>query len=606
MKKFHIPISLPQKFNEVMPLIPSNSLFFKNITNIGATFCEIENQTRPSLIIEPNTPVIIGKARQHDNVIAVYAKITLEDITRQINRIRSSGKMVKIMCTPESYTKAVRALKFAGFDAYNDVFCLFDECEKLAKDVHYREDIIMPLDYFFKFKNKAFISATAMEPSDPRFNSFDRYYLVPTESIAVPIQLYPTNNTLFTLGDLLKARGERHFIFLNSIYSIVGFINILKLPEEEVSIFASSKASQRLKLQGFKNVHDKIDENRFTKYNFFTSRYFSAVDIYVNYDVNIYIITDVLLASFTAIDPKTDAVQIHGRFRNKQYKRNLYSIFSVSQNFDVLSENELEFQEFLIVELHKIIQTYMLTLNNEGSKIQLINIFKAFPFGKFIDTKGNINYYMKDNIYYLNKVKRLYTDYDLVINSYRDAKAEETDLPYFSIEFMRLHEHSLSMAEMSIVNSKYSFNSFVTSFMEAMDNINGRLINEPKNESLLGQLDNLKQNFPELFKVYDFERKAGLDVLQYCKSKKELTFLSIEYGIRLLSSNNPLIEEIKLEFPKGDFIPERDLVDRFSSILNSHDTTLIASKANLERFLKLSKRTTRNKKKGYIIQDYLL
>lgn len=606
MKKHHIKILLTQKFNEVIPSIPTNSLFYKNVTNIGATFGEIMDDTRDSIIIEPNTPVIIGKEKQHKNVIAVYSKVTLEDIHTRIVKILKSGKRIKIMCTPESYNKAVRGLKLAGLDVYNDVFCLFDECEKLAKDVHYRQDIIMPLDYFFKFKNKAFISATAMEPSDPRFNIFERYYIIPQESIAIPIKIFPTNNTLFSLEQLLKAYTERAFIFFNSVYSIAGFISTLKLDEDDVSIFASTKAVERLKLLDYKNVYDKIDEKKFTKYNFFTCRYFSAVDIYVDYDVNIYMVTDVLLASFTAIDPKTDAVQIHGRFRNKQYKRNLFAIFSTDKDIDVLTDNELQLQEKLILEIHRIIQTYKLTLSNDKSVNELENMFKSYPFGKFIDGKGNINHYMRDNTLYLNSVKMLYTDKELVLNAYRQATAEETSLPYFSIETIKEHSHFISMDNMSMVSSKYSFASFITNYTNALDSIEANLADNPNDENLLEQKNDLKVNFPDIYNCYEYERNNNLNILRSCKSKKDILFLNHEYGLRRLSSNNALIDRLKIEFPIGEFVPEDKLADRFEGVLDDKKSLLSPNKANLERFLKLSNRTTRNKKKGYIIRDYVV
>lgn len=54
------------------------------------------------------------------------------------------------------------------------------------------------------------------------------------------------------------------------------------------------------------------------KFNFLTSRFYAAVDIKIEADCEIVILSDVKAVSFTAIDPRSDAVQIIGRFRNKE------------------------------------------------------------------------------------------------------------------------------------------------------------------------------------------------------------------------------------------------------------------------------------------------
>ena len=65
MRKMTIEINLSelgkvQYLTEVLPEIPTNTILYKKLTGLGATYGEITAK-RNSIIIEPNVPVIIGK-----------------------------------------------------------------------------------------------------------------------------------------------------------------------------------------------------------------------------------------------------------------------------------------------------------------------------------------------------------------------------------------------------------------------------------------------------------------------------------------------------------------------------------------------------------------
>lgn len=49
-----------QYLKEVLPKIPANTILYKKLTGLGATYGELKAD-RHSIIIEPNVPVIIGK-----------------------------------------------------------------------------------------------------------------------------------------------------------------------------------------------------------------------------------------------------------------------------------------------------------------------------------------------------------------------------------------------------------------------------------------------------------------------------------------------------------------------------------------------------------------
>lgn len=57
-----------QNFNSVFKSIPTNAIIDKTICGCGATWLEINDFSRHSIIIEPNVPVIIGKEQKHTSL----------------------------------------------------------------------------------------------------------------------------------------------------------------------------------------------------------------------------------------------------------------------------------------------------------------------------------------------------------------------------------------------------------------------------------------------------------------------------------------------------------------------------------------------------------
>ena len=74
---------------------------------------------------------------------------------------------------------------------------------------------------FFKFREKAFVSATPILPSDPRFESqgFKIVEIQPTFDYKRPISIVQTNNVLEALKEILPqikstTRATTQYLFL--------------------------------------------------------------------------------------------------------------------------------------------------------------------------------------------------------------------------------------------------------------------------------------------------------------------------------------------------------------------------------------------------------
>ena len=90
------------------------------------------------------------------------------------------------------------------------------------------------MDDFFKFREKAFVSATPILPSDPRFEvRFQNSRIQPTFDYKRPISIVQTNNVLEALKEILpqiKAQQEQPrsiCFFANSIDMIHQLMNKL-------------------------------------------------------------------------------------------------------------------------------------------------------------------------------------------------------------------------------------------------------------------------------------------------------------------------------------------------------------------------------------------
>ena len=166
---------------------------------------------------------------------------------------------------------------------YKDYFLLFDECEKAIQDVGYRGDIYLPVEDFFKFENKAMVSATPIVPSDPRFeeNGFKILKLVPTYDSRIELTLCTTNNTVAVMRKLLKRlENETVCVFLNSTETILSLIYALRL-QGRSRVFCSEKSVRKLKQMNFTDASETLDE--LAPVNFLTSRFYAAVDIKLDY-----------------------------------------------------------------------------------------------------------------------------------------------------------------------------------------------------------------------------------------------------------------------------------------------------------------------------------
>ena len=412
-----------QYLTEVLPEIPTNTILYKKLTGLGATYGELKAD-RDSIILEPNVPVIKGKCKDpkhaKDNLMGVYENVTVDSIVKYLQA--SKEKHIKLLSTPESFSKIKAAFEEIDRDIYSTCYLLFDECHKIVKDVDYRENITLPFDDFFMFENKGLVSATPLDFTDPRFfnQRFQIMEVQPNFEYAQPLNLYHTNNVLQELKKRIGNIEKPIFLFINStetIYSIMDKLDIL----EQSTVFCAYNSVKNLKDKKFSQAYSDWDAAKMNKYNFLTSRFFNALDIELDFQPEVFIVTDVTMATQSIIDPFTDTIQIIGRFRNGIASAS--HITNTDYKFQVRSKAQLQFRINVFEETYKILKAYYDNATSDELRDAVKAILNNHPLTPLLNTDGTKNWFKIDNYMDENLVQGYYNSFDELVKNYKQCES---------------------------------------------------------------------------------------------------------------------------------------------------------------------------------------
>lgn len=411
-------------------MIPTNVVIDKTVTGLGITHMEIHAK-RPSIIIEPNVPVIIGKAEGKDNCLAVYAVCTKTDIKNFLKRKDLANK--KLITTPEGFKKIKTVAEGLGIDIFKEYFCLFDECEKIIQDVDYRSRIAQPMNDFFEFEQKAMVSATPLEMRHPKLKEqgFRKLKIIPLYDYRKEMTLIPTRSFDRTVKEQLRRLLQTSpciCIFFNSTNGINSLVNFLLeehlIAPDEYKIFCSQDSVKRLQETCFDESFEKL-KLPLAKVNLFTSRFFSAVDITTLQKPDILILTDCVSVPHSIIDPFTEAIQAQGRFRNKYEDGNTYNsltvIANVNENMEVFTDEDVTAR----IEVFKANYEHFKKLQkNEQNNIKrqaIAEDLKAIKYNDLLGDDDKLNYFAVDNWYNEERVKRYYLSAEALHQAYMNC-----------------------------------------------------------------------------------------------------------------------------------------------------------------------------------------
>ena len=567
-------------------MIPSNCILNKTLTGLGATHSEIHSK-RSSIIIEPNVPVILGKLDENENLEAVYAKCTPYNLKKYL---QMDMPYKKIITTPESFKKIRKAAEELDINIYKTFFCLFDECEKVTQDIDYRRKISQPIYDFFQFEQKAFVSATPLPMSHPEFErqGFQMVKIEPSFDYKKNLTLIVTNSYYIWLQRVLDSlRDSKHIcIFFNVTDGITELINNLAITDYKV--FCSQESVNKLLRRGIMQAYSQIDYP-LAKYNFFTCRFYSALDIRIaKHKPDIIILTDHRTANWTIVDPFTEAIQIQGRFRRRGKDDITYNslthISTVNPDIRVRSKEEIGNRVERFIRNYNLLMEQHDAELDEFKKQAILEDMENLKYQDLIDERGEINPFSVDNLYNEERVRSYYQSAESLYQAYMDTG-------FFNVEFIDAMNcvgdddiERLNNTKIQIDQRKLILQLAIRIEEWFMS---GKISYEDKEQ----HLDYFKQQ-PDGSYILNAYEKIGKDAIVSAEYKRGLIDRKVRefdkaQANKLRFSEN-VLKDIQREFPLGVYIPKKDIQQRLQMILQDNGVQYKATQDSIRDYYEVS------------------
>lgn len=367
-----------QHLSDVLDEIPTDCILSKRTPGCGATTLELKSD-RNSIIIVPNIPVIQCKEKKEPYPKGVYEDVTVSEVVTYLKE----NRRYKLMTTPESFGKIKVACEKCGINIYSEFFLLMDECHQLVKDVDYRNFIVLPMADFFRFKNKAMVSATPLGFSDPRLKNFEILEVCADYDYRQDITVINTYNTTKAIGEYLEnhQNGTVCF-FVNSVTQIYSIMKHFKLLEDSTVYCAPKSVTKLREGYDFTNAYKEWNAETMKRYNFFTGRFFSAFDLELDYKPDLVMITDPYMSPYTMLDVDTDCIQICGRFRNGV--NSATHIYRVNPEICVKSKEQME-QYIHDLEIgYNTLRKYYNNADSREDRMAFGQVIDIHPYRKYL------------------------------------------------------------------------------------------------------------------------------------------------------------------------------------------------------------------------------
>lgn len=576
---------------EILPEIPTNTILYKRLTGLGATYGELKAK-RNSIIIEPNKPVISGKCadpkHSDDNLFGVFESVYTENIIKYMEKSIKQDKFFKILTTPESFRKVQEAFEEMEIDIRFNCFLLFDECHKIVKDINYREDISLPMDFFFQCEQKALVSATPIEFTDPRFEAqgFESITIVPDFNHTKEMHIHSTNNLLQTIKQVLDEMKDVAlplFLFCNSTDTIYALMVQLGLLEDS-TVFCSEKSVRKLKDKGFDNVDDVWRPEKMKRYNWLTSRFYNAVDIELAEQPIVLLLSDCYFADYTTFDPHTDAIQCVGRFRNGVLS--IHHVTNTNHNFAIRTRDELKGYIDCSEGIYKQLESLCLYATTKAAHDAYREAMESVPFAKFLNPDKSVNYFSIDN--YVNDalLHGYYNNTDTLCMAYEQEYIithTSYDYPLGDYERLKRTKEGMSTKEKR---------------MEIVAQL--ELLGECATEAEMEYKRELSLADEFIVKAYDIIGKAEIERLKYNRKRINEAMILIQYHKRTTGVEAKQLLQNSFEIGKWytkKYIKEE--IMRIFELLHITPRRAVTSHTIVDFFE--AKPCERKKQKGYLI-----
>lgn len=241
------------------------------------------------------------------------------------------------------------------------------------------------------------VSATPIIPSDPRFEEqgFRLIEFKPNYDYKQHLHLIHTDCTPATLRQEINKRlrcGDKVCVFFNAVESIGRLILTYNI-QDRTNIYCGEDGVKALKAEGFDNVFSSLTS--LAQINFFTSRFYSAVDIDVEPTerVSVIMVSDTSLGRYSLIDPTTESVQIVGRFRaGVEY---ICHIINTSHSPECVGVENVKERLNGGENVYNAIS--QITPSSFYESSALTQALEGMSYNRFVESDGSRNHFMWDN-----------------------------------------------------------------------------------------------------------------------------------------------------------------------------------------------------------------
>ena len=487
-------------------------------------------------------------------------KVTTDDVVDYLERSIAEKKHIKILSTPESFYKVKNAFEEIEENIYVRCFMLLDECQKYVQDNDYREDITLPIEDFFRFDNKAMVSATPILPSDPRFEEqeFSLVQIVPDYDYRKEISIVHTNNVLealkVTIPQIQEAQTEPRSIcfFINStdmIYQLMQKLGIV----EESAVFCATKSVDKLKRRGFKNAYENWDKSKMKQYNFFTSRFYTALDIELEEKPDVIFVTEPYFSEYTAIDPCTDLVQSIGRFR-KGTSTN-WHIVCTHSGFPIRTKEGIA--EYLKASeyAYKTIQNLYETATTLEYRNAMRSALEVLPFKRML-RNGKTDHFAIDNYIDEEMVKSSYNNIEMLMERYAQSGM-------FNIERMPSLKYQFGESDRLKLVSK---SNDIKEVRKQIVSILETLKNDMDSQLVQSHIAELRQVDSFIVEAYEKIGKEIIELHNYSRKKIKEAMILKQYHTE--TSGTEFVQLLKNSFQKGQKYTRKFIKSELERIYN--------------------------------------
>jgi hypothetical protein len=310
------------------------------------------------------------------------------------------------------------------------------------------------MEDFFSFELKAMVSATPIEPTDPRFKEQGFEYLKaePDYDYRKQLHLVHSNSVTDSFDNIINEHNhDKYFIFFNSINGIQSIVDSLCL-DSETALFCSKENAFTYK-DKFTNTYSEFELDNTVRYNFFTSSFYHGLDIILEQNPIVIVITDYGFARHSLVDPQTDVIQILGRFRKGYHKA--YHINNAKGKVNSVSQETAE-NNFQISET-MFLMTQHLKFSSTANKDHVAWLVeqqqRMKPYADLLTGSSEFSYYKLDCYYSENRVKRYYSSPRYLKQAYVESKAfiiSETSSTFEPFKLIKLSGSHTKYSKLNI------------------------------------------------------------------------------------------------------------------------------------------------------------